>query len=659
MIGKKLYHGAAYYPELWPPERVDEDIRLMKQVGITCVRVGEFAWSSMEPREGHYTFDWLTNVLDKLAAADIGVVLCTPTPTPPIWLTERYPEVRYVDRDGVRHVHGARQHVCPTSPIYREFSRKITEQLARRYGRHPAVIAWQTDNEFYCHNPNCFCENCRREWHQWLEARYGTVEALNQAWNAHIWSEAYQRFDQVPQPFRAPYHHNCSLETAYRQFGSDAIVAFQAEQVETIRRHSSAPITHNTMPPWHPLDNDALFETLDFCACDIYLPAGQYWRAIREFDWMRARKSMPYFVMETAPTQNGSTAMGHRMHPDGFVLAEGMMCFGLGGGGFSYWLWRQQRGGCEMCHGSLLSGWGKPTPGWKNIRALSDVIAKAEPILTTVPPAPAELAIHYSARSDLVFRTEPMESGFSYLEAWLNGIYQPILRMGLYRDVIGEDRDVSGYRVVLSPMLPIIDDKLLRRMLTFVERGGVWVVGPLSGYRTPDHTVHTEAGLGALDQAAGVETVYSFGLTDSVAATCLDQATSVSGWIFSFEPHQAVALGCYTAGPAAGQAWLTERTLGKGRLILVGAMPQSDAYQAVIRRAIGPNPLAHTTDVTWGTIVAPRRGTGHHVWCVVNWDGKGGAVTLPSEGTDVLSGNRVTGRIALQPYGAQLVVFDH
>ncbi len=657
MIGKKLYHGAAYYPELWPAEAVDEDIRLMRQVGITCVRVGEFAWSSMEPQEGQYAFDWLTRVLDKMAAATIGVVLCTPTPTPPVWLTERYPEVRYVDRDGVRHVHGARQHVCPTSPIFRDFSRKITEQLAKRFGKHPALIAWQTDNEFYCHNPNCCCENCRKAWHTWLAARYGTIEALNQAWNANIWSQTYQRFDQVPQPFRTPFLHNCSLETAYRQFGSDSIVAFQAEQVDIIRKHSAAPITHNTMPPWHPLDNDALFEKLDFCAVDVYMPTSLFWRAIREFDWMRSRKSMPYFLMETSPYQGGSTSAGHRPHPDGFLPAEAMLCYGLGGGGFSYWLWRQQRGGCEMCHGALLYSWGKPTLGWKNARAVSDAVAVAEPFLTAVPAAKAQLAIHYSMRSDWIFRTEPMEGGFSYMESWLNRVYLPVLQMGLYRDVIGEDAEVAGYRVVLSPMLPVVDQRLLRKMVTFVEGGGVWVVGPLSGYRTVEHTAHTDAGLGALEAAAGVRTLHSLGLTESAKANGLGQPTSVSGWVFSFEPRDAAVIGRYEESSVAGGAWLTERKIGKGRLILLGAAPQDEAYKGIVRHAIGETPLAQTTDASWGTVVAPREGNGRSGWVVVNWDGKGGSVTLPSSGVDWFGRKKVGGKLTLPPFGFALVEF--
>ena len=232
-----IYHGAAYYPELWP-DRVDEDIRLMKEVGINLVRVGEFAWSKMEPEDGRYTFEWLQEALDKTHAAGISTILCTPTPTPPIWLTGKHPEVLFVNREGRRMGHGARQHVCPSSPVFRMYSRRITSELARRFGKHPGVIGWQTDNEFYCHNPNSYSEAARHAWHDWLRNRYKDIETLNQAWNADIWSETYQRFEHVPQPAATPFGegiHNCSLESAYKRFGSDSIVEFQKEQMDAIR----------------------------------------------------------------------------------------------------------------------------------------------------------------------------------------------------------------------------------------------------------------------------------------------------------------------------------------------------------------------------------------------------------------------------------------
>ncbi len=651
---EKLHHGAAYYPELWL-DRIDEDIRLMTEVGIDLVRVGEFAWSKMEPEDGLYSFDWLQEALDKTHAAGIQTILCTPTPTPPIWLTEKHPEVLYVDREGQRHVHGARQHICPSSPVYRMYSRRITRELARRFGRHPGVIAWQTDNEFLCHNPNSYSEAARHAWHDWLRKQYGTIENLNQAWNADIWSETYQRFEQIPQPFATPFIHNCSLVSAYKRFGSDSIVEFQREQVDIIHELSDAPVTHDTMPPWHPLDNDDLFEDLDFCAGNAYYPNDEMWRFMREFDWMRARKpGKPFAVLETSPCYNGSVQLGHRPHPDGFLRAEGLTAFGLGATNFEYWLWRQQRGGVEMVHGSVISACGKPTTGWRNVKSLSKAIGKAEPFLMKTPPARAEFALHYSARSKFVLGTEPMIDRTDELELHFERAYQPVLRAGIYRDVIFERADLSRYRAVFSPYMPVLDAAMLGKMETFVRAGGVWIVGPMSGYRTEHHTVHTDVIIGGLEALAGVETAFEIPLeAQGTVGSFGDGRTELGGHGFAFELKEARSLGAFKNGPGLGLSWITERRLGAGRIILLGAAPSHTVYTRIIERAADGKPFAHSSDVTWGSAVAPRESESGGGWVVTNWDGVGGSVTLPKAARDHLTGQEFpAGKLTLQPFDA-------
>jgi len=627
----------------------------MQEVGINLVRVAEFAWSKMEPEDGVFTFDWLQEVLDKIYKAGIMTILCTPTPTPPVWLTEKHPEVLYVDRSGRRHVHGSRQHVCP----FRMYSCRIVREMAKRFGRHPGVIGWQTDNEFYCHNPNSFSEAARHEWHQWLRRRYGTIEELNKAWNADIWSETYQRFEQVPQPTATPFgRHNCSLESAYKRFGSDSIVQFQKEQIDIIHEYSDAPVTHDTMPPWHPLDNDDLFEDLDFCAINAYFPYDLFWKFVRDFDWLRVRKpGVPFAVLETSPCYPGSVEVRHRPHPDGFLRVEGLTALGLGATGFEYWLWRQQRGGVEMVHGSVVSASGKPTIGWRNVARLSEAMDKAKEFLLEVPPAKAEFALHYSARSKFILSTEPMMPGSNELELHWEEAYRPILEAGIYRDIISERAAVSSYRTVFTPYMPVIDEKMLQKMEVFLRSGGAWIVGPLSGYRTEEHTVHTDAILGKLEALAGVETLYEVPIYKmEVTGTLEKRQTSLKGFAFAFKALDADVLGKYENGPAAGDAWVTERKLGKGRLILLGAAPDHEALARLFQYAADGKPYRHSSDVTWGSLVAPRDGNGRSGWVVVNWDGGGGAVTLPFDAKDHLTGKRFpAGPLELQPFDAYVL----
>ncbi|HYD83129.1 MAG TPA: beta-galactosidase, partial [Opitutus sp.] len=266
---KKLFHGVCYYPELWPETEIDRDIAEMKRVGINFVRMGEFAWSRIEPEEGRISLDFFVGVMDRLHAAEIGVVLCTPTPTPPVWLTHGHPERCFVDADGNVMGHGARQHASYENPDVRAACLRIVEACSAALGKHPALVAWQIDNEFKCHVAEDFNPSAVAHWHGWLKNKYGTIERLNAAWGADIWSETYQRFEQVPAPRKTPFLHNASLSTAYRMFSRESIAAFMDAQCAVLRKHSAAPITHNFGLEFS-VNFERMSEGLDFVSFDDY-----------------------------------------------------------------------------------------------------------------------------------------------------------------------------------------------------------------------------------------------------------------------------------------------------------------------------------------------------------------------------------------------------
>ena len=217
-----LYHGAAYYPELWDEQTLEKDIALMKRAGINMVRIGEFAWSMMEPNEDEFHFEFLFGIIDRLAHSGFGVILCTPTAAPPIWISYQHPERMYCD-GGTEISHGARQHVCTNNPYFRERTKILVDRLSKACENLPGVIGWQIDNEFKCNVAECYCEECTKQWHVWLEKKYKTVENLNRQWGTGVWSQTYQCFEQVPTPKRATFAHNPSLTTNYRLFSREKI----------------------------------------------------------------------------------------------------------------------------------------------------------------------------------------------------------------------------------------------------------------------------------------------------------------------------------------------------------------------------------------------------------------------------------------------------
>jgi len=279
--------GADYYPEHWPEDRWETDARLMGEAGISLVRVGEFAWSRMEPEPGRIDFGWLDRAVDVLSARGIQVVMGTPTATPPRWLAdaaEKEGESIYqVDYQGRVRGFGTRRHYCHNSPRYRRESRRIVEAQADRFGEHEALVAWQIDNEFGCHDTAvCYCRNCREAFAKWLERKYGSIREVNQAWGTVFWSQEYRSFDEVVVPaFTAVeqpgrFIHNPGLLLDYQRFSSDSVVSYQHEQATIIRAHSRAPITHNFMGHFADIDYYDLAKPLE---CEYYCSGRMFFHA--------------------------------------------------------------------------------------------------------------------------------------------------------------------------------------------------------------------------------------------------------------------------------------------------------------------------------------------------------------------------------------------
>lgn len=656
---KKTYYGAAYYPELWDKKTIEQDIRLMKETGINVVRMGEFVWSKMEPNQDEINVAYFTDIIHRLYENGIETVFCTPTPTPPIWMSHGHSERMHVNENGVTMVHGSRQHACTNNDFFRERSRIIIKAIAKSLGRLPGLIAWQTDNEFKCHVSECMCESCKEKWHQWLERRYKDIASLNRAWGTEIWSERYQSFSQVPQPVKAPFYHNASLSTAYRIFTREMIGEFQQEQIDILRRYSDRPITHNSSRNFG-LDNELMFENLDFASFDMYPNRDQYESVLINGDISRnVKKGRPFWVMETSPSHNGHLTNHQKTHSNGFLQAEAAVCYAMGAEGFSYWLWRQQRTGCELPHAAILSAWGKPSVGYQNVLAANEIRKRLEPILVASKPCQAEVAMTYSDRARVYFMTEPLEN-LEYKQL-TDHWYHCLLNTGIHRDLIYENHDLEGYKLLMSPFMPYLSDRYLARARAFVKNGGTWIVGPLSGGRTAEHTVHTDAALGKLETLSGVETVYTYPVTDTgTTGKAFDIEAPLGFWSSVFESRGAEVIGKTAGGVTPGMAFLTERRLGKGKIVMLGSMPQGQEGELMIEKMIQHYAeeagVSLKSSTSAGTVAIPREDKQGRIWFVVNMDGKGGWVSVSEPSLDVINNKPIpTGKCSIAPYGCLVI----
>ncbi|MBN1341253.1 MAG: beta-galactosidase [Phycisphaerae bacterium] len=648
---KPPYLGAAYYPEDWPPEQVDADMRLMLDAGLNVARVGEFAWSRMEPREGRYDFDWLHRVVRKLGEAGIATIMCTPTCTPPIWLAARYPEILAVDDQGRQAQHGARRHVCPNSPVYRGHCARIAERLGAEFGKDENVIGWQIDNEVYLwQGLGCYCDVCMTTFREVLRERYGDIEALNAAWGTHLWSQTYESLAHLPPPRSDTWHHP-SLLTAWITFQGDSQVEYVKHQAQILHRLVSQPVGTDMMPVLG-VNYHGMHRALDLVQYNHYDAMGTLWRQVFWMDMVRSVKDAPFWNTETATCWNGSTTANGYKEP-GFCRANSWLPIALGGEANLYWLWRAHWSGQELMHGSVVSSCGRPLHIFDEVKEISAGFKAAGEFLTGTRPTPPGLAVHCSGLASAIFRFQPMTQGFDYVEGLIHRVHRPLMNAHLRADVIDPAKPLDAYRVVFSPFLPALDEGDLRRRLrAWIEAGGTWIVGPLSDNRTLDATKYTHAPFGCLEDWAGVRCVYQIpGDPREFSLRWSDgRASTGSIWYDGFEPGQAEVLATYTDGPFESLAAATENKLGDGRIVVLGTLPVADHLESLMLALTARVGIALAAEASENVLVVPRRGDAGEGAVVVELENESGTVTLGGAMTDLLTGTQHVGQVEVSPY---------
>jgi len=324
LLGKRLPHllyGGDYSPDQWPEAVWPEDVRLMREAGVNLVSLGIFAWSRLEPKEGKFDFDWLDRIMNLLHEGGVSVDLATATASPPPWLSHAHPEMLPELADGVRLWPGGRQHYCPSSPIYRDATRRLVNALASRYAKHPALAMWHVGNEYACHVPACYCDVSARSFRQWLEKRYGSVDELNRAWGADFWSQRYSEWDEILPPRRTPTWPNPSHQLDFMRFSSDELLeCYEVERAVLTARTPGIPVTTNFMRFFKPLDYWKWAEREDIVSDDVYQDPLDPEAGMRFSDGGRPHAlagSWPAVDPHGADTQSGQLARGERAQGPG------------------------------------------------------------------------------------------------------------------------------------------------------------------------------------------------------------------------------------------------------------------------------------------------------------------------------------------------------
>jgi len=496
--------GVCYYPEHWPRDQWEDDARRMAETGLTWVRIGEFAWSRLEPSPGAYDFAWLDDAIAILGAAGLKVVLGTPTATPPRWMLDRHPDMLAIDAEGRPRKFGSRRHYCFSHEGYRAECARIVTALARRYGPNPHVAAWQTDNEYSCHDTVLsYSEAARQAFRLWLRAEYpgagnaGDIGALNRAWGNVFWSMDYDDFDQIDLPNLTVTEANPAHRHAFHRFSSAQVVSFNRLQAEIIRAHSDAPIAHNYMGRITDFDHFDVGADLDIASWDSY-PLGfledrvdadgahkrRYARQgdpdFQAFhhDLYRAVGRGRWWVMEQQPGPVNWAPYNPAPLP-GMVRLWTWEAFAHGAEAVCYFRWRQAPFAQEQMHAGLLRPDSAEAPGLAEARQVAAEIADAPDV--GAAQAPVGLIFDYVA--EWAWSIQPHGRGLSYFRLVFE-VYRTLRRMGLSVDILPPTtRDFAGYRLVLAPGLMQMTDALKAAL---AASDALVLLGPRSGARDGD-----------------------------------------------------------------------------------------------------------------------------------------------------------------------------
>lgn len=590
-----MHLGVCYYPEHWPEHRWADDARLMRETGLTRVRIGEFAWSRIEPEPGRFDWGWLDRAVDTLHAAGLGIIMGTPTATPPKWVVDRMPDMVALDRDGKPRGFGSRRHYCFSHAGYRAEAVRIARAVAQRYGQHAGVVSWQTDNEYGCHDTvQSFSPAARDAFRVWLAARYGTVEALNTAWGNVFWSMEYRSFDEIDLPNLTVTEANPAHWLAFRRFSSDQVIAFNRAQVAVLRALSPGrDVTHNAMGFYTGYDHHDLAADLDVLGWDSY-PLGflEMFR-FSEADKVRfARSGHPDIAAFHHDLYRGCAKDGrwsvleqqpgpvnwarHNPAPlPGMVRLWTLEAMAHGAELVSYFRWRQFPMAQEQMHAGLLRPDASPAPALAEARAAADDLAA----LGAVGDSVKQAALVFSYPAEWMTQIQPQGAGCSALWAAFH-CYSALRRLGLNVDIVHPDAPLDGYALVVVPCVPIVSDTLAANLSAFT---GQMVIGPRTGSRDEDFTIPPHLAPGALADLIGGHVTLSESWRPGVVAE--GDGWQASGW---FDHYEGTARPDLTAHDGRVTCWK------HGRVRYAACWPEGSYIEQVIERAARDAGLAVT-----------------------------------------------------------------
>ena len=585
---ERIWYGGDYNPDQWPEEVWDDDVRLMKKAGVNLVSVGIFSWAKIETSEGVYDFDWLDRIIDKLGEAGVAVDLASATASPPMWLTQAHPEVLWKDYRGDVCQPGARQHWRPTSPVFREYALKLCRAMAEHYKGNPYVVAWHVSNEYGCHNRFDYSEDAEHAFQQWCEERYGTIDAVNDAWGTAFWAQRMNDFSEiVPPRFIGDGNFmNPGKLLDFKRFSSDALKAFYIAERDTLAEITpDLPLTTNFMvsASGSVLDYDDWGDEVDFVSNDHYFIPGEAHLDELAFSASLvdgiARKD-PWFLMEHSTSAVNWREINYRKEP-GQLVRDSLAHVAMGADAVCYFQWRQSKAGAEKFHSAMVPHAGEDSAVFRDVCELgADLNKLSDEGILGSRLAKSRVAVVFDYESE--WATEHTATPTQHVHhvdeplAW----FRALADQGVTADVVPVRGAWDDYEMVVLPSVYLLSEETTRRVRDYVVGGGRLVVTYYTGISDEKDHVWLGGYPGSIRDVVGVR-VEEFmpmgddftGVPDRLELSNGAVAHDIVDVIGSVD-ESATVLATFKDNPWTGMDGvpaIVANTFGEGRSVYVGA----------------------------------------------------------------------------------------
>lgn len=673
--GKEMVLGTCYYPEHWPENLWEEDLERMLECGIQVIRIAEFAWSKVEPYEGVFTYEFFDRFLDLAREKGMKVIFCTPTATPPAWLTEKYPEVLNGTIDGVLFRHGGRRHYNYNSPVYQEKTRIITEAFASHYGPHPAVIGWQIDNELNCERDEFYSESDTAAFRVFLQKKYGSLDKLNEAWGTTFWNQTYTDWKEVHIPRTTPSNNTNPHEVLdYTRFISDSACRYAKLQSDIIRKYVKPGDFITTNGLFSNLDNQRMAgESLDFIMYDSYPNFAftkenyeKFSATLQDRMWSRnlteVRAVSPNFgIMEQQSGANGwNNRMAAPTPKPGQMTLWTMQSAAHGADYVSYFRWRTCTMGTEIYWHGILDYSGREN---RRLREVREIHRKFQAISEAA-------GSRYEARTAVLKDYDNIWD--AQLDIWHGDVdrlsqqslflaaqksHTPMDYVYLREDTTAED--LKKYQVIFYPHPVIVNPQRAAILEEYVEAGGCLVLGCRSGYKDMTGKCVMDRLPGLLAKMSGTDIPEYTRVNPDDEPVYIDwDGIRLEAAVFNdqLEPLTADAqvLGRYENCYYAGTPGLICNVLGAGKVYYFGAAFMEETARVFLEKLGAASPYADVLELPWECELAVREKDGRKYYFVLNYKKTPVKIQVKEALVDLYTGETVSGQVELEAFGTKV-----